>query len=219
MIKRNDLVKQFELVVKQEIKNHNDAISASNAALEALKQKHIELACKHSSNSSEISSLKTSIDIKDRENNISINNLSESTDSRFNNLSEKVDKLNSESLLSNSKISDLSQSVVCIKKEMMTIKSVVASVKDECDKIIRLIKDDLERHHYKACRNLKEMEDSIINRPSEALEVKEHLEKKIAEKDVMVTGIYENFDHFTKKTNYMEKKIEDLYNKLARLKT
>jgi len=84
--------------------------------------------------------------------------------------------------------------------------------------MVSTIKDDLEKHHYKACKNIKQMESSIINRPSEALEVKEHLEKKISEKNVQVDGIYENFDHFTKRYHYIEKKIEDLYNKLARLK-
>src|SRR5436189_41575 len=37
MLKRNDLAKQFELVVQQEIINHNKAVEATNSSLEELR--------------------------------------------------------------------------------------------------------------------------------------------------------------------------------------
>lgn len=40
-LKRRDLVEEFELIVKQEIKNHNDLMQATNQALDSLR-KHID---------------------------------------------------------------------------------------------------------------------------------------------------------------------------------
>ena len=48
MLKKNDLVKQFELVVKQEIINHNDAILASNILVNKLFEEVQELKKAHS---------------------------------------------------------------------------------------------------------------------------------------------------------------------------
>jgi len=38
MLKRDDIVKQFDLVVKQEIKNHNDQILASNLSINKIRE-------------------------------------------------------------------------------------------------------------------------------------------------------------------------------------
>jgi len=38
MIKRQQLVDKFDLIVKQEIKNHNDAVLSTNISLEEVKE-------------------------------------------------------------------------------------------------------------------------------------------------------------------------------------
>jgi len=47
MLRKKDLAKEFELVVKQEVKNHNDAILATNIAINTISEKIENLHKKH----------------------------------------------------------------------------------------------------------------------------------------------------------------------------
>lgn len=217
-MKRQDLVDQFELIVQQEIINYNNRITGVNSSLEFIKSELIEVSHKQANDRASALSRDKAIEASSKKNHEDILKLSTRLDSRINDIVAENKKKNEDINRNSKRLDDLEKQIESFQKDMLSIKAIVASVRDENEKIVIAIRDELDRHYHKACKNLSAMEDSILSRPSEALEVKEHLEKKIAEKDVMVTGIYENFDHFTKKTNYMEKKIEDLYNKLDRLK-
>ena len=56
MLKRKDLVEQFSLVVKQEIKNHQDARLAMNLAINSLKEQIASLSAQFSSSFADLDS-------------------------------------------------------------------------------------------------------------------------------------------------------------------
>lgn len=217
-MKRQDLADQFELIVKQEIINYNNKVVAVNTALEALKNRVIDLAHDEASNRGDSISRDKALEISINKNREDITSIKYSFDSRINDIISQNYKVSQEVRCDSKRLDDLENWIKDFHKDIAAIKGIVASVRDENEKIVVSIKGELDRHYHKACKNLSQMEDSILSRPSEALEVKKELEKKICEKNVEITGIHEAFDHFTKKYYYIEKQIEDIYNKFSRIK-
>lgn len=217
MLKKKDLAKQFELVVQQEIKNHNDSIAYSNNSLEEFRQK-----IKAQSDLSDKSFTLLASKIKQQE--IEIENLRKS--------------LSDVSQLLNSHINDMR---VVFERNAKHYEEVVSGVEIACRKHVNVaediqilrsdqskmnqllkqlslgINDEFDNISRNFLAEMKKMKQEILNYPSDIHLVKKELEKKMAEKDVDVAGILQEIDHAKRSTYVAEKKIENIYTLIDRM--
>jgi hypothetical protein len=217
MIKKKDLVKQFELITQQEIKNHNDQILASNKAINKLKEELLILSKETSfswtaliekvnkiqqtqrEDKEEIVKLNGMLSKKDRESAVIVNRnyremstLDQSIETTYRMTKQHSKEL--EGLVNYRR--ELAEKLERQKQAMLTIASQTKAQ----------IKIDVLR-----------VKDEILSMPSEALEVKKELGEELAAYKIDADGLMKEIKHL-KKTNFIqEKKIENLYTLIERL--
>ena len=218
VLKRSDLAKKFDLVVQQEIKNHNDSILATNISINDLYKK-IEILSQISAENiagqeRKIKKLEKEFkDLSDKYDNLdyvckaslndfetTLNHFEEVHDSIIDSISsEKVDKL----------------SFADFKQENMILL-------DEINQKIRIQKEYIHSAIHKLmCDSASSFDDfkkKLFEKPDNSLEVKKELEKKIESAIVDAEGILREIKISRKDIFIIEKKIENLYTLIERLK-
>jgi len=217
MIRRNDLVKQFELVVKQEIINHNKAVSASNQLINSLKN--------------ELNSLSNSFKEKYRDDW----NRELSFDKKIELIEKDIVLLRKEiadlSLISAKTSQDFDETKQSIKKELNDHISEEKSFEERLqylddrihdlkkkisnlENFIRQESAELIRRFTKSLSNTKE---EILSRPDGIALVKQELTKKLEEGKVEKDGLIRELDVLKKQNFIQDKQIENLYTLIERL--
>ena len=216
--KRDSMVEQFELVVKQEVINHNKSILANNVAMDKLRMDLLDLEKRHAaqlaSMGARLALAESKIEHMDKhaaalEYRAEANHRAiESLSGQLANLSDMVDKR-----YDNQKLQ------IC--RLEMSQKEI-----DKASKVARdKMEDALSNHLWNvAClcdRSVKEAKkhiEALENKPSEALAVKDDLIQEFDRHKVDVNGIYEELGAFRREVNYEKKKVEELFNITDRLK-
>jgi len=219
MLKRNDISKQFELVVQQEIINHNDQMLATNLSLNELRNSlfaqkrefdHYKAIC---------------------------NSENLQRTSNFDRLSSIVEKNKSDAM---SKMNDILQAFDAANKRLDDFNALIhnfdKTLEHEKEKIIEII-EIIEFHD--ACfdvisNELKELKSSIAKisadvenlnkykaemaaKPSEAEKVKKELLEIINTQKIDFSGLMEEIQAYKKDAFIKEKKLENIYTLIERL--
>lgn len=218
VIKRSDLAKQFELVVQQEIINHNKQIEATNQALQKMQKQINDLVQDHASH---IARLETYVwDL----------------DTNYKDLKKKHEKLvwrletyEKQTDESFEKISfDLNMRIDYVEDTVCDIEEDTACI-EELQNTVSLYEGILEKQKFyihtefynlkKSCQQMfTEFKNEIEERPSEIPLVREQLEVKISDAIIDAKGVLRELEVAKKEAFVMQKKIEQIYALLGRNK-
>lgn len=217
MLNRQKIVDQFEQLVQQEIKNHNDQVLATNMTMAKFQQKLIELRGLAENMSaiadSKVQRFRTELDLL----RTSVLELKDKTISHSNtNLSERsrIEK----------KQNELLDSVVSLNTSVKNIETHIARIDDfniqtrQC--IVNLLgmvnEETYQTRKINEYQN-KKVKEEILSIPSGIPELKNELEQKIATSYVDFQGAMRELE-IVKRTSFIqEKQIENLYTLIERL--
>ena len=217
MLNRNDLAKQFELVVKQEVKNHNDSILATNMALEEIRRDMRAMEHRHEREMMQIKeqvfSAKLRLDsLVEKCTSLDAKVASYTNDSTI--LAERNHKLYSD--LSN----ELHQVVSQLRKHDQYY-TWQQSTNRAMDKLIADSDKSLRAELGSEARRIRNECASMIrcleDKPSEASKMRCQIDADLHANKIDVKGVHETIDKFRKEFDYERKKIENIYMLIERI--
>jgi len=217
MITKKDLVKQFELVVKQEVIDHNKAIEASNLALnkqkifveeeiKKIKENHRLIINEYSLVTKTFNDTNTSVD---------------KMKSLFKDLSNEQHILN----LRNSEcIQDVSESVKIAGKKQELLDKRLGSLEE----LVKLIKKEVkktddqfvateEKTRASLTKATKRLKKEMLDIPSRAEEVKAEVMEELSMYKIDTVGLMKEINVLKKDCYIKDKKIENLYTLIERI--
>lgn len=218
MLNRRDLASQFELIVKQEIKNHNDQILVTNQAINDLRSQIQILNNKFSENiarqehfikkfDSEFKNFESLIKMRDQR----LEGIIDSLDNKY----QKI-QFDNERKLQNVEDDTVTRDEIqdfldTCRNEIHAMKKEIHNQKEFSHASMFNIKSDLDRI-------FREFVDDFQNRPNELWEVKQELEGKIKSALTDAQGILKEIHVCNKSVFIVEKNIENLYTLIKKLK-
>lgn len=217
MQKRSDFAKQFDIIVKQEIKNYQDSL---NFVLQSINEIRISIQDLQKECVGQYSRIHSQhVDFK-----IELNSLKNS----YLNLNGSFLKNHQELSLKNetisNKISDLNS--IFLNKinsdnnfdnrfECLRTKHYSLEVKVESQN--QLFKNSVDDLLVKLRQEIQKAKKEILDLPTETSEVKKHLEEKISSHAIDVAGIMRELKFYKHDNMVTEKKIENIYTLIERL--
>jgi predicted nucleic acid-binding Zn-ribbon protein len=217
MLNRNDLVKQFELVVKQEIKNHNDSLLASNLAINEMKSQVKDLSDRLDARVAQFENAKTW---------------------KYIYIDELRDFFEKEKSVWSSKFSDAQSNFILIMNELNKLKQNADKYNDNYNKLVEdfkttkewisslnqnlngnsaSLRQEMQSMLSNMVEKLTRMKNEILSIPSEAKQVRNELEAKLDIAKVDRDGIMKEIAVCKKTTYVNEKLIENIYTLIDRL--
>lgn len=218
MLKRNDLAKQFELIVQQEIRNHNASILATNQSINEMKSQIEDIKRKFSENfakqehgirkiTQEFLLLEKFVEGKDIKLASQMHSLDKNINLYRKDTESKFDTLEANFV----EVEDFNEFKLLVQQEMNALKEELNSQREFIHASLFKIYKDMNRI-------MEDFLKDIENRPNELWDVKKELEGKIASCSIDSQGILKEMKVHKKTVFIMEKKIEDLYDIIKRLK-
>ena len=217
MIKRNDLAKQFELVVQQEIKNHNDQMLATNLNL----NKHDLDICKiteridglNSRVDSEILRISSSQDsLKEY-----VASIVKGIDSSINDVFQFYEKSNSTTNKLANDFAGMELKVESLKNEIATLKIATLNINESIEKLSKTVIREVSELRRTYREEIAKAKDEITSLPSEAQSVKKEISERLNVDRVDFSGLLKELRGYKKETFIQEKKLENLYTLIDRL--
>lgn len=217
MLKKSDLARQFELVVKQEIKNYQDSLNFVLQSINELKDE-IKLA--------KSESLDRYATIHSQQNDLTIQlqliqKAQSETEKNIGNhgydLKTFKEKATGEigmacdASMSNSRKNEANQNTI------RDVRVSVETLEDEIKGHSLTISKSFDNIHFKLSKDLKKMKEEILSIPSEAKQVREDLIELISCHKVDVRGIMREIVVYKKEALIIQKKIENIYTLIERL--
>jgi methyl-accepting chemotaxis protein len=218
MLKKNDLAKQFELLVQQEIKNYNDSLSSIFQTINELRESIHEVHEEALENYAVLHSFQTDLGIK-------FQNFEE----RFNEFVQKVDRQIYDQQIINERnayiMNEMSQAIhLKIQSDaffMGKIKEFENDVREEARKSVEL-------HHASAKamneliewtrKSFQKHKDEINSRPPPQDPLLRHLDEKLESHTVDVEGLLKELRIMRKDIMIGDKKFEAIFMILDKLK-
>ena len=217
MLKRNDLAKQFELVVQQEIKNHNDQMLATNLAVNELRLDIDKISKSlHLSTSLHDSNIKIR-DVQDEHQCDVINKLLQKLDSHINDQRILNERNSKEDLDKVEAIDRLFKMIEKLTDKLSSLSEYVQVNSDSISSISESMHSSLESLERKNAASLKNFKNEIASLPSEAQEVKKELQKQMSIDRVDFTGLLKELRGYKKENLIIDKKFEHIYTLIERL--
>ena len=217
MLKRNDLAKQFELVVQQEIKNHNDRMLATNLAINELRASIDKISNSLNLSASLHESNMQIRDIKDKYQCEEINKLIQKIDSHIND-QRKLNERNS---------TKYQEMVEAIERLFKLDEKLSASLNshgmwihennEDLHSFSKAVTSNLEGLERKLSNNLQKIKEEILSLPSEAQEVKKEIQKQMDIDRVDFAGLLKELRGYKKENFIIDKKFEHIYTQIERL--
>lgn len=218
MLDRNKLAKQFELVVQQEIKNHQDAVYSTNQAFNDIRNKVEEMSNQSLENYALIVSQHKNLEIE-------IQLLKEKVDSFMRKFERNI---NDQSILNERNAIQYEDVVETLEKRIKLEVNFFDRLKDverhsyevseSSEALQKTVETNLNSWHSRCMRDMAKLKEEVYSRPSGALEVKKDLEEQIASYRVDVDGIMREINIFKKSTYVVEKKLENIYTQIERMR-
>jgi len=164
-LKRNDLVNDFELIVKQEIKNHNDAVLASNIAVnklnELIEKEVKELKGKCNFLLSEHSEMERGLDNFQISYSVLYDKISKlEIDS-----SNLYDRNYKEIQVIDKSVETVHRNEKTLEKEMDNLRSEFRNFKNEIDELKKVHIQQIDRMKIDFPKELKRLKNEILSRP------------------------------------------------------
>ena len=218
MLKKSDLSKQFELVVKQEIKNYQDSHNLVLQAIRDLKENIsvVEFYCKETFAKLECRQSKIILEVSELSK--SIKSLESKCDRKFNDLDRfKADCTNEIGLqvdlsLRNSRKNEFNEN------RIDEIKKVAEDLSDEIKGFPIVISNYFDSINYRIAKDFKKMKEEILSLPSEADKIRDEYDEKINCHKVDTEGIMKEIRISRKDMIVIQKQIENIYTLISRLK-
>lgn len=218
MLKRNDLAKQFELVVKQEILNFNKNLETIFHTLNSLKEgiesvektvadNAAKLACHQKYLEIEIELVKRSLMETQARFNRHVNDAKvtqEDNSNHFQQLHIKVDQ----------KITSTDE----ISKDLNGFKKQLASCQLSILTHIKNVDQGFDQLGARFKKEIQASRDEIMAIPSDAQEIRKELNAKINTHIVDVEGLLREIRLNRSDLHIVQKKIENIYTLIERLK-
>jgi hypothetical protein len=217
MLNKNDLVKQFELVVKQEIINHNNQILMTNQSLNEMREFQQEQEKKQSQMNGKFSEGLSKIANNCHENEKEIKNLYYKIDNKFNDfflliskLTIVVDSYNQMHIELKTLVDDLDKKVNDLELKIYRLDKIFS-------KFVSSLAEYETKLLHKTDEKVFKLKEEINSKPSEALFEKDELLKIINIYRVDSIGIKEWIKKVHQCNFINEKKIENIYTLIDRL--
>lgn len=218
MLNRNDLSKQFELVVQQEITNYNNSLTNVYFLINELKDQIADVKQLYLHSHAAICSRSKLLESNQKTLSENINRISQKLDSSIND-QNVLNKAHSEEFFEMSEIMKNKVNVDSkFSSKLEMIVSEIAKIKSDCEKIRVSSEQAFEEIRRLIRKEIFKMKDEIISMPTQAELFKRQLEEKIDSHILDVQGILKEILISKKETHILEKKIENLYTLFERLK-
>lgn len=218
MISRKDIVSRFEDTVKQEIINHNREVESSNQRLNQLTEKLDKLSLYIEEKFSKITNfIAEKIQCPEKRIDAQSEQISENTKT-LNDLikfcdfhAQKINQIEKDIIEINNQI----ESIIVEQKQLSTD---ISHVHKACFLVRTELIGRMESNIHKVSNELKTEIENLKNKPSEALDVKEELLKKMEIDRVDFNGVMRELDVVKRTSFIQEKKIENIYTLIERIK-
>jgi len=218
MLKRDSIVKQFDALMKQEIKNHNDSVLASNMLVNGLIEQVAVLNNSHSKEvgrlNDEIACLKTKLFDIDRMNEKHLRN-KDHLDGKICRLGEENHKC-VHSLEEDLQL--VTEDLNIYWEETQSLHGKMALMEKEAVEHEKLSKYELDKVRMGFDKKLVAVKKVILESPSR--EEDDVISLKLAVNELQ-EGLYfmkEEMDSFKEKRLYNEKQLEAIFTRIERLK-
>lgn len=218
MLKRNDLAKQFELVVKQEIVNYNNSLNAILQSIRDLKQEIDDIKEMAIENHASLQALQN-------EYRISYENFKNDTIvslNKFGSFSNDQRNINTKV---NDKLKELDGLIIGIKgihlaheKDINNLNKDIDNTKELTKKLYHSSIQYIDHQNSLINESIQQTKEFILSKPSDASLVKKELNEKISSHAVDVQGLLKELRFNDHKVMVLEKKIEQIYMLIDRLK-
>ena len=217
MLNRNDLAKQFELVVKQEIKNYQDSLNFVLQSIDELKKDIKQLNSDMLENYALIHSQHCDLGIQIQVERMLHIEVRQKLNSFINDSQEFKEKVTKElgllwdSSLINSRKYEYNEN---------RIKNLILEFEKKEEEFIShsfMVRNACDDMQNKLKKELCNFKDEILSRPSEALQLQSHFEEKINTHRIDVAGIMKELLVMKKENMITEKKLEHVYTLIDRL--
>jgi predicted DNA binding CopG/RHH family protein len=217
MIRRNDLAKQFELVVKQEVKNHNDSILATNISIEDIRKEIRSMEARHQA---EMLLIKEQIlDFKLKFNSISEKNDNQKSklDSHIHDSSRIAERnhRNYENVMSD--LDKVDQVLKSHDRKHSQISHDKNFQSEQFESLAKDIRIEIRLECARTMQHAKALCKAIEDKPSEVDKLRDEISERLSASNIDVKGVYQEIDAFKRDCYYVEKKLENIYTLIERL--
>lgn len=217
MLRKKDIVKQFELVVKQEIIEHNKAVEASNLSLNYLTTKLAEykkiIDSRMLKTENRLDSIQREVDV---------------CHSSFSSMYADFKKLKSDQFNLNTRnyneIEIIDQSVETVHRNQQKSEKLIDSLEEDIiiinkaiDALAKVGDSRDQRLTNRIIKSIKIMKEEILYSPSEAEAVKKELIEKLSMNKIDNEGLIREITILKKDCFIKEKQIENLYTLIERI--
>lgn len=217
MLKRNDLAKQFELVVKQEIINHNREISSTNQTLQDIQKK---LQSQEEKSGLDFSFYASNQKILEME----IEYQNEIVQKVLQELTFLKNDFKEASSRNVALYEDVRSVIETALREFLTLKKEVSDIREAETQLEKKIithalttSAEFSSLNERCHRNIIRMKEEIMALPSESLQIKQELEEKLNVARVDFAGVMKELSISKRNSFILEKKIENIYTLIERL--
>jgi len=217
MLKRPDLVKQFELLTQQEIKNYQDQFNAVlqqirdvKISIEQVQNQHLEkYALLHSAQGELIAEIKE---------------IRKKCDSR----ADKLSRIESDQSFVNHQncgiFTQINQAIVRKQEDQSFFHNKIDKIWEEIHKLNdnskntnKIIDENASSITKKLSNSIEQAKQEIKSAPSESQLLKKELESKLSCAVVDTKGLLREISVIKKENTIFEKKIENLYTLIERI--
>jgi len=218
MLKRNDLSKQFELVVQQEIKNYQDSL---NFVLQSIKELKENIKQVNEQALESYAALHSEqIDLK-----IELQNLRDVFTASYKSVNSHIEDQRIVNQRNQTQILDLTYEArkkifaeVNFSEKFGNLSNEISKLKDITDTNYRVVNDNLDDLLRRFLSAIAKTKKEILEAPNGVDLVKLQLEEKIVSHTVDVAGIMKELRLYKHDNMVTQKKIENIYTLVERLK-
>ncbi len=218
MLKKNDLSKQFELVVKQEIKNYQDSLNFVLQSIKELKESIKEVNDQALENYASLHSEQNEIKIE-------LQNLRDVFMESYKTFHNHINDQRVVNQRNQNQILDVTNEIFKrinfdgnYQSKYENLWSELGNLKSKTETNQRVLNDNLDDLLRRFRQEILKTKKEILESPSDARLIKDELEEKIYRHTIDVEGIMRELRIYKHDNMVTQKKIENIYTLIERLK-
>jgi len=218
MLNRHDLAKQFELVVQQEIRNHNESLLATNLALNEMRESIEKNKREQDAVNAAISSTITQLNQSSVALSESVLELSKKLQYQINDLNAFMDEMRKGVAIS------IENSVLAHARfeangnKISDLEFTLSRLEDDARGIHKIVEREIQESQYKCVAHVDRVKKEILEIPSEAKEVEKNLTGKLEAAYVDFQGLMKEIQIVKKRSFIIDKNLENIYTEIEKLK-
>lgn len=217
MLKKNDLSKQFELVVQQEIKNYQYSLNFVLQSIKELKESIKEV-------NDQFLEMHASLHSEQNEIKIELQNLRDVFMDSYKTFHNHINDQRILNQRNQTQVLSLTDEVLKkinfegnFQNKFENLWSEISNLKSKADTSQRVLNDNLDDLLRRFRKEILKIKQEILDSPSEASLIKTQLEERIVSHTVDVAGIMRELRIYKHDNMVTQKKIENIYTLIERL--